>query len=236
MREVVITLALGLAACARPLPVSAPDVSQLEWSVSRERLAEVRAEQPARPYTERIRMSIHDPRTGMRYEARGAVAVSPSRAARMMLVGPAGTTALDVWVTRDRFRFSVPAMHIEKRGGKNPEDARGLPVGMLRWWFLSPLDGRLLLARSTEAESSWLLKDGDATIAIRTDGRRFVAVRRDHEHLEAIEWLGRGLVPRAGTRGRYIEGKYGLRVDVIVEDVSQTEPDPAAFADPDEAQ
>lgn len=225
---------LVLAGCARPVPAAPPDVSQLEWSVSRERLASVRAGKPARPYVERVRMAIQDPRTGTRYEARGAVAVSPSHAARMMLVGPAGTTALDVWVTRDRFRFSVPAMHIEKRGGRDPEDARGLPVGMLRWWFLSPLDGRLLLGRSSEGESAWLLKDGDATVTVRTDGQRFLAVRREHEYLEAIEWLGRGLVPRAGTRGKYIEGRYGLRVEIIVEDVLASEPDPAAFADPDE--
>jgi hypothetical protein len=236
MREVVTALVLACAACAPRAPAALPDVSQEEWTVSRERLAGVRAEQPSRPYVERIRMSIQDPRTGTRYEARGAVAVSPSHAARMMLVGPAGTTALDVWVTRDRFRFAVPAMKIERRGGRNPEDARGLPVGMLRWWFLSPLDGRLLLARSSDAESAWLLKDGEATVTVRTDGQRFLAVRREHEHLEAIEWLGRGLVPRAGTRGRYVEGRYGLRVDVVVEDVLPSEPDPAAFADPDEQQ
>jgi hypothetical protein len=179
-------------------------------------------------------MAIQDPRTGIKYEARGAVAVSPSHAARMMLVGPAGTTALDVWVTRDRFRFAVPSMHFEKRGGRDPEDARGLPVGMLRWWFLSPLDGRLLLARSSEAESAWLLKDGPATVTVRTDGQRFLAVRREGEYLEAIEWLGRGLVPRPGARGKYIEGRHGLRVEIIVEEVLTAEPDPAAFADPDE--
>ena len=68
----------------------------------------------------------------------------------MILVGPGGTTALDVWVTKDRFRFAVPAIKLEKRGGVDPAEAKGLPIGMLRWWFLSPLAGRLL-ARALDA-------------------------------------------------------------------------------------
>jgi hypothetical protein len=243
MRELLIRrIALVLAAasglfaqgCTRPHAGAPPEVSQQEWTVSRQRLAQVRAEQPERPYAERVRLSIHDPRTGKKYEARGAVAVSPEHAARMMLVGPGGTTALDVWVTRDRFRFAVPAIHLEKRGGSDPSDANGLPIGMLRWWFLSPLAGRLLVARSSEAESAWLLRDGGAIVRVRTDGRHFVAVRREADRVEGIEWLGRGLSPRAGARGRYVEGRYGLRVDVVVEEVMDREPDPAAFLDPDE--
>ena len=215
-------------------PSPPPDVSQAEWTLSRERLAHVRGERPDRPYVERIRLAITDPRSGKDYMARGAVAVSPDRAARMMLVGPGGTTALDVWVTKDRFKFSVPGIQLEKRGGSSPEDARGLPIGLLRWWFLSPLGGKLLVGRSNAYESAWLLRDGDATVTVRTDGRRFIAVRREAGTMEGIEWLGR-LLPRAGSRGRYVEGTYGLRVEVIVEEVMQEEPDPAAFVDPDEA-
>jgi hypothetical protein len=230
---VVLAAALASVACARPRPVPPPEVSQIEWSISRDRLAGVRAEQPERPYAERVRLSIHDPRTNKSYEARGAVAVSPDRAARMLLIGPGGTTALDVWVTKERFRFSVPGIHFEKRGGTDPDDAKGLPVGMLRWWFLAPLSGRLLLARSNEGESAFLLREGGATISVRTDGRRFVALRREGENVEGIEWLGRGLSPRAGSRGRYVDGRYGLRVEVVVEEVMTAEPDPGAFLDPD---
>jgi len=181
-----------------------------------------------------VRLSIVDPRSGRHYQARGAVAVSPARAARMMLLGPGGTTALDVWVTRDRFRFAVPSMQLERRGGASTEEAKGLPIGFLRWWFLAPLEGRLLLARSSEGESAWLLREGTATVTIRTDGRRFFAVRRQGEALEGLEWIGQGLAPRAGARARYVEGTYGLRVEVVVEEVMRDEPDPAAFEDPDE--
>jgi hypothetical protein len=219
---------------AKDVATRAPDVTPLEWSAARERLGRLRRAQPDRPYVERVRLAISDPRTGKRYEARGAVAVSPDRAARMMLVGPGGTTALDVWVTKERFRFAVPAINLQKRGGTDPEDARGLPIGMLRWWFLSPLAGRVLLARSTAAESAWILRDGRATVTLRSDGQRFVALRREAGALEGIEWIARGLVPQSGAHGQYLEGRYGLRVEVVVEEVLETEPDPEAFADPDE--
>jgi hypothetical protein len=228
----LLAVAATATACGHPQPASPPEVSQHEWTVSRDRLASVRAHAPARPYVERVRVAMEEP-SGKTWTGRGAVAISPSHAARMMLLGPAGTTALDVWVTKDRFRFAVPSVHLERRGGSDPDDARGLPIGMLRWWFLSPLGGRLLLARSTEAESAWLLKDGAAMVTVRTDGRRFLAVRREDGHLEAIEWLGRGLSPDAGARGRYLEGRYGLRVEVVVEEVLPNEPDAEAFADPD---
>ena len=211
-----------------------PAVTQYEWTIARDRLARLRGGRPDRPYVERVRLAISDPRTGRQYQARGAVAVSPGRAARMILIGPGGTTALDVWVTKDRFRFAVPAIKLEKRGGTDPEEARGLPIGMLRWWFLSPLAGRLLLARSTQAESAWILREGPATVTVRSDGHRFIALRREGDTLEGIEWLSRGLVPQSGEHGRYIEGRFGLRVEVVVEEVLKTEPDPDAFADPDE--
>ena len=211
-----------------------PNVSQYEWSVAKERLARLRRGRPDRAYVERVRLVINDPRTGREYQARGAVAISPDHAARMILVGPGGTTALDVWVTKDRFRFAVPAIKLEKRGGTDPAEAIGLPIGMLRWWFLSPLAGRLLLARSTAAESAWILRDGSAIVTVRSDGRRFIALRRQGDTLEGIEWLSHGLVPQQGEHGRYIEGRYGLRVEVVVEEVLAAEPDPDAFADPDE--
>lgn len=248
IRASSLVLVLASAGCVRPSESSGfygsldkkdaqttrrlAEVSQDEWALSRERLASVRAAQPERPYVERVRLSIFDPRTRKRYEARGAVAVSPDRAARMILIGPAGTTALDVWVTKDQFRFSVPALHYEKRGGSDPDEAVGLPVGMLRWWFLSPLGGRLLLGRSTASETAWLLRDGDATMTVRTDGMNFVAIRRAGGYLEGIEWRGRGVSPEAGARGLYLEGKFGLRVEVFVEEILPDAPEAGAFEDP----
>lgn len=226
----------GLAGCASPAPPPASildEVSQGEWSVSRARLAAARERQPKRPYVERVRVAMTEPRTGKRYQARGAVAVDPDRAARLLLLGPGGTTAIDVWVTREKFRVAVPAIGFERRGGRDATEARGLPVAMLRWWFLAPLSGRLLLARSSEAQSSWLLKDGLATVMVRTDGARFLAVRSEEGRREGIEWSA-GPDGAASGRGLYVDGS-GLRVEVLVEEVLPDEPDPAAFAEPEGA-
>lgn len=231
-------------------PAAEPSVSQAEWTLSRERLRRMRAQIPTRPFVERVQLIIVDPRTGRLYRARGAVAVSPSRAARMVLIGPGGVTAMDVWVTRDRFRFTIPSLKIERRGGfsrtgdvsqtggfsrgSDLSQAKGLPIGFLRWWFLAPLDGDLLLARSSDREASFLLRDGDATVTLRTDGQHFIALRRENGKLEGLEWTSHGLLPRAGARGRYIDGELGLRVHIMIEEVLPDEPDPAAFLDPDQ--
>src|SRR5690606_141188 len=106
MRALIAALLATAVACG-PRPPGPPEVSQAEWTLARARLADLRAAQPRRPYVERVRVAFVEPRTGRRYEGRGAVAVSPSRAARMMLVGPGGTTALDLWVTKERFRLSM---------------------------------------------------------------------------------------------------------------------------------
>jgi hypothetical protein len=214
--------------------VPASDISQSEWTRARERLERLRAEIPHRPYVERVQIGMRDPRSGKFYQARGAVAVSPDNAARMVLVGPGGTTALDLWVTRDRFRFAIPAIKLEKRGGSDLSQAPGLPIGFLRWWFLSPLDGQLVLARSGEREAAFVLRDGPATVTLQTDGERFSAVRRENGRRERLEWFGRSLAPREGARGHYVESQWGLSVQVVVEEVLPDEPDPAAFFDPDD--
>ena len=53
--------------------VAVPDVSQSEWTLSRERLARMRSELPRKPYVERIQIGVVDPRSGKLFQARGAV-------------------------------------------------------------------------------------------------------------------------------------------------------------------
>lgn len=209
-----------------------PEVSQSEWTLSRERFSRLRSGLPPKPYVERVQIGIVDPRSGKLYQARGAVAISPGRAARLVLIGPGGTTAADLWVTRDRFRLSIPSLKLEQRG-TDASETPGLPIGFLRWWFLAPLEGRLVLGRSTMQESSFMLRDGAATVMMRTNGERVVAIRREGNRLEGLEWSGL-VTPRAGARGRYVDGEWGVRVHVLVEAVLDAEPDPAAFLDPDE--
>lgn len=209
------------------------EVTASEWSLARARLAELRGTLLREPYVERVHVSLFEPFRRSRYEARGAVAVDPERAVRMILLGPGGTTAIDLWVTQERYRFVVPAIGVERKGARRSDDARGLPVAFFRWWFLSPLGGRLLAANATATETSWLLRDGTATILLRGDGKQFFALRREGEHEEGLAWHGDGLAPTDGSRARYVEGRHGLRVDVDVEAVEPTPPPPEAFTDPE---
>lgn len=246
-RVAVVALAAVSAGCALPaqlarspysviadarLPVPDPVVSQEEWTLARDRLGRLRGQLPTRPYVQRVRIGVVDPRSGKLFQGRGALAVSPNRAARLVLLGPGGTTALDVWVTSDRFRFAIPALDIDKRGNADPVEAAGLPIGFLRWWLLSPLAGQLVLARSNRAESAFILRDARATVTVRTDGRRFVALRREGTRLEGIEWSAHGLRPVAGANGVYVDGQWGTKLHVVVEEVLPDEPDPGAFVDP----
>jgi hypothetical protein len=238
----VLALALGLAACAprAETRIDLPDPSAREWTRLRERLAIDREAAPEHPYVEQIVVAMREPRTGKVFQARGAVAVDPRHAVRMILVGPGGATALDAWVTDDRFRFVVPPISLERRGGADPEAARGLPVGFFRWWMLHPLDGRLLAAWARDSGPLYLLRHGDETVLLReakvphSTRHRVMAARREEGDVERLEWVGRTpTTPTAGDKARYVDGSSGLEVEVLVEGMGEHEPDPAAFLDPD---
>jgi hypothetical protein len=189
----------------------------------------MRAELPAKPYVERVRLGVTDPRNGRKIQARGALAVSPNEAARLVLVGPGGTTAVDAWVTRDKYRVSIPALKVEKRGGADLSGTLGLPLGFLRWWFLAPLDGELL----TVHEGALVLRSGGATFRVLRGRSRFVVVRREEGTLDGLEWYAASLAPSGGEHGRYIDAAHRIDVEITVEAVIDGAPDPAAFADPD---
>jgi hypothetical protein len=198
----------------------------------------MRSTESARPYVVLLRVAMREPWTGRSFAARGVLAVQPHSAARMILVGPGGGTALDMWLTRTKWRFVVPAADFRRVGGVDPAEARGLPVGFFRWWFLSPLEGRLLTVKMNSGAPTFVLRDGEGTITVQASelrGReRFVAVRREGGAIEGLEWIGQGLVPHPGDRARYVQDATGLEVEVTVEQVSPEEPDPAAFLDPED--
>jgi hypothetical protein len=252
---VVALVAASVAACAprAAAPVDLPDPTQPEWTRLRAHLAISREAVPERPYVERITIAMREPRTGKVFQARGAVAVDPRRAMRMILVGPGGATAFDAWVTDTRYRLALPGIDLTRRGGADAQEARGLPVGFFRWWLLHPLDGRLLAAWPREGGPMYLLRrDGD-TVLLRearvargpSDGaeggpfcafprRHVVAMRRGEGALDEIEWLGATpAMPHPGDKARYLDVASGLEIEVLVEAIGAEPPDPGAFADPD---
>jgi hypothetical protein len=238
--------ALALASCAAPAAEAphgaAPTLAS--WQKARHRLAEIRGEAGGSgPRTMRLALTLREPRTGRTLEARGAVAVAPPEALRMILLGPGGTTALDLWVRGERFRFAVPAIDLLRRGdATTPREAmRGLPVDFLRWWLLRPASGKLLWHAAEEGGDMFVLRDGPATIELFAQaGKGGVKARRttwtadanadvrriDEETIEA-DRIGCGQV-------RYHQASTGLAITVKCEgEETSRAPSARAFADPD---
>lgn len=237
MKSLVAAASLCVAACASTPAVPPLDPSQAEWTEARRRLAELRAS-PPHPYVEQIRIAMREPRSRRIVVARGAVAVRPGDAMRMILLGPGGTTALDAWVTRDHWRFVVPALELRKRGDLNPPAEQGLPIAFFRWWFLAPFGGRLLDARVSDDSTLFILRDGASTVTLREvrkgSERRVFGLRREWDVVERIEWVGEAGGPHVGDHAQYLHAPSGFAVEVLVDAMGTSEPDPAAFLDPDD--
>lgn len=237
LQTAAVFAAAALWACSPPQV--APHVpTAAEWRAARARLSDLRAAEDTGPYVEQIRIAMREPRTGRVVVARGAVAVRPHDAMRMVLIGPGGTTALDVWVTRARWRVEIPAVDVKRKGEANPPAEEGLPIAFFRWWFLAPYEGRLLDARAEDGAMVFLLRAGGGTVWMReapsVRGREVLALRRERGVLERLEWSGRGGAPHPGDHARYVHSSTGLAVEVMVDALGEAEPDPAAFLDPDE--
>jgi hypothetical protein len=201
-------------------------------------LEHLRASVRRSPYVVAVSTTWRDAHSGRTVDGRGAVAVSPGTAVRMILVGGAGSTLLDAWVTRDQWRVAVPPLEIVRRGGA--EDPSGLPVGFLRWWFVSPFEGVAFAAADTRAEDRWLLRDGDAVVDLHLarcgrEGIRVTATRRLRGHAEQMDECGASGSqggPAVGDDVRY-DDSTGIRVTVAVESVGPMGPTAEAFDDPD---
>lgn len=237
--------------CAAP-PPRVPIATQASFSEGRSILAELRRRSPHGAFVENVRVTMREPRTGRTIQARGAVAVEPRRAMRLVLLGPGGATALDVWVTRAAWRFAVPALDLVRHSKEDEDDddrAAGFPISFFRWWFLEALDGKLLTAfdlplapeeRTYATAVHYLvLRKDDATIGLKIvdtpRGRVYFATRRTagKRMVDHLRWASHAFVPGPGSGASYIQSVTGIRVDIEIESISPDEPDPAAFLDPD---
>ncbi len=192
--------------------------------------------------TETVSLELDAPYMPSAMKARGAVGVRPPGALRMILVGPGGTTAMDLWMSDGRFRFDIPAIGRVLRGEPSalPETRKGLPVDFLRWWMLEPLGGRLLAARRSGSNLEVLLEEpGRVTVAtLHADGkidahRRWLreGARGRFEPYEE-EWLEATGVGCATVR--YRQKSTSLRVTARCEATKPTVNE-AAFEAPEEA-
>jgi len=188
---------------------------------------------------------MREPRTGHSVDGRGAIAVAPGRALRMILVGAAGATMLDSWVTPDRWRIAVPPAGVLRRG--DDEASRGeqrlaheptdLPVGFLRWLFFRPLAGTLFGGSVQPGRVLFLLRDEDAVIEVRLGacpgGELAMTTRRSHGRAERLDECRASTGATPGDWVRYEDEKSGLTVDLKIESVARQPPDEDAFRDPD---
>jgi hypothetical protein len=226
--------ALTLAACASPSPFAKlPRVSQREWDRSRAALAAARAEAPRDPYVLVVSVEMHEPRLARTFTARGAIAVLPGRAVRMQLVGPGGATAIDAWLSRERFRFDVPAADVHAKGSIDGTESQGLPVGFFRFWFLTALEGRLLFAKPTREGTYLVLREGRATVEMfrASRGGHVEAERTANGVTEELSVEAAAPRPSVGDRAVY-RAPGGATVRVVVEGLGDEAPDPAAFEEP----
>jgi hypothetical protein len=155
----------------------------------------------------------------------------------MVLLGPAGRTALDVWATPDRYRLAVPDLDLVERGGASAPPH--LPIELFREWFMAPLGGRLLAAATQGRERIFILKGQGRSLELRIGpadegGRRHYALRKyDERGGELAEWRARSLWPSEGDVVRFHRPSLGLELAVEIESVSSEPPDPAAFEPPE---
>jgi hypothetical protein len=234
-----LLLALPFVACvscapARPAPW--PSATRQTWAGLRRALDQQRASRSRAPWAAGLHVTMRDPRSGRVVDGRGAIAVAPGEAVRMILIGAAGATMLDAWVTRAHWRVAVPPLEVVRRGGL--EDPPDMPVGFLRWWFLTPLTGTLFAATFVaDGGVIWLLREGGAVIELRegscSRGSLLRATRRTHGHGEAVDECRESATPRVGDTARYIDEASGLRVEVLLESIATAPPSADAFRDPD---
>ncbi len=227
-------LAMSLLSCSparsAPWPVATPQ----GWAALRGAIEWQRSVRPRDPWAAGLRVTMRDPRSGRVVDGRGAIAVAPGRAVRMVLIGAAGATMLDAWVTSTRWRVAVPTLDLVRRGGLDePPD---MPVGFLRWWFLTPLTGTLIAAARVDSGPLWILREGGAVVEVRTIacGRGCLqATRRALGRAETVEECRGAAAPTAGDSARYVDEVSGLEVDLRLESIALAPPRREAFDDPD---
>jgi hypothetical protein len=192
-----------------------------------------------------ITIGIREPISGRGFSGRGVVIVQPRHALRMILLGPGGTTAMDVWMRDGRFRVSIPALSRVVRGDASTSRAtmRGMPVDLL-WRLLVDPFGGLAYARAGhpgdfagDGFTAWMRRGPGASEIRARYGSRLEAWFFDGGRLSGIARgtevaLGDAMVPSTVD---YVGSDPALEVHVASAGAAPVESvPPAVFADPDQ--
>jgi len=237
----IFLCSFGSLSCAAPAWQTPDPATWRALRLGWEHRQEVR---PSHPWAAGVAVTMRDPRSGRSLDGRGAIAVAPGRALRMILVGVAGATMLDAWVTPDRWRIAVPPAGVLRRGGTSPRRAKDdvdepndLPVGFLRWVFFRPLAGHLFGGSFESGGVLFLLRDGQAVVEVRVEtcarGERTTTTLRARGRAERLDECRASGELTPGDWVRYEDQRSGLAVDLTVESIASGSPEEEAFRDPD---
>jgi len=224
----------GSRAAGAEAPAVWRDADPAEWREVARALEVERLLRPTVPWAAGVRVVLHEPRSGRDVDGRGAIAVAPGRALRMILIGAAGATLLDAWVTPERWRIAVPPADVVRHGGR--DEPGDLPVGFLRWTFFRPLEGTLT-AGALRPAPLFLLRDGDARIEVRLStcdrGKLTRISRRVRGRTERVDDCRAAAGPSPGDWARYADETSGLRMELAIESAAPAPPDERGFDDPE---
>jgi hypothetical protein len=234
-RPLLASVAAGLLGACAPEPMPWHGATPASWPQLQASLLAERSRRPQAPWAAEVATTLREPRTGRVVRGRGGLAVAPARGLRLILLGVAGFTMLDAWVTPQRWRVAIPMLGIVRRGGEDePPD---LPIAFLRGWFFRPMAGTLFAAEFEPEGPTWLLRDGRAVIELRARrcerGPRLLVTRREGPHAESVDECHAEAEPRNGDHVAYRDETTGLAVELTLESVASEPPVAEAFEDPD---
>ena len=237
-RPAPLAAVVALLAChgGRPPVPSAPHLSRAQLhdagAIPLDALAQW-TRPPTADVREEIELAIRDDLSGRGFEGRGVLAVRPRQALRMILLGPGGTTAMDVWIANDRWRVAIPALERVVRGDAStpPAQQRGLPIALLSRWLVDPFGGTVVAAHAGRVSPDAEVID-DRSLG-PSGARSFVVFARRVGAFEvrAREVRGERLIARAWwlERGRIVAWLDGEETPLGAGDAAPIVPTSATY-------
>lgn len=224
------------SACSAHAPRDTANAADVA-SALRDAAAWIATARDTQARTDRLSVTFDGPWLPDPLSSRGAVSISSpeEKSLRLLLVGPGGTTAMDLWMRAERYRLALPALDRTIRGSlRDPsETRRALPVDFLAWWMLAPFEGRLLWAvRETDALRI-ILRRENAYVDLRLFDSGAVAATRRVWIDDAVS--SEEQITASRLRCPYVVSYFHvgtrLRVNVTCESTS-SKVNPRAFATP----